>query len=163
MWSLGRVGVPLAKEIQSLKGIQRKGRSLWVTLKVAGTTGEACGWPLRAESSPWLEASLKKQGSHSDNGKEVNLTQAGFRIARRDISNHKHADGYHSNGRKWRGTKEPLDEGERRERKFWKLSIQKLRAWHLSHHFTANRRGKVEIVTDFVCFLGLQNHCGWWL
>ena len=27
----------------------------------------------------------------------------------------------------------------------------------------ANRRGKVEIVIDFIYFLGLQNHCGWWL
>ena len=37
------------------------------------------------------------------------------------------------NGRKWRGTKEPLDEGERGELKCW-LKIQhskKLRSWHL--------------------------------
>ena len=39
---------------------------------------------------------------------------------------------YHSNGRKWRGTEEPLDEGERGEWKAGlKLSIQKWRSWHL--------------------------------
>ena len=31
---------------------------------------------------------------------------------------------YHSNGRSWRGTKKPLDEGERGKWKFW-LNIQK--------------------------------------
>ena len=35
-----------------------------------------------------------------------------------------------------------------------KLNIKKLRSWHQnSHHFMANRRGKVEAVTDFL-FLG---------
>ena len=29
-----------------------------------------------------------------------------------------------------------------------------------SHHFIANRWGKMETVTDFY-FLGLQIHCGW--
>ena len=39
---------------------------------------------------------------------------------------------YHSNGRKWRGTKEPLDEGERgRVKKLAKSStLKKLRSWH---------------------------------
>ena len=39
---------------------------------------------------------------------------------------------YHSNGRKWKGTKEPLDEGERGEQQSW-LEIQhskKIRSWH---------------------------------
>ena len=34
-----------------------------------------------------------------------------------------------------------------------KFNIQKLRSWHPVHHFMANRRGKVEAVTDFI-FLG---------
>ena len=39
---------------------------------------------------------------------------------------------HHPYGRKWRGTKEPLDESERGERKAdLKLNIQKLRSWHL--------------------------------
>ena len=43
-----------------------------------------------------------------------------------DINNHKYIRCYHSNGRKWRGTKESLDEGERGEWKTGlKLNIQK--------------------------------------
>ena len=39
---------------------------------------------------------------------------------------------YHSTGRKWRGTKEPLDEGERGEGKTWlKTTFKKLRSHHL--------------------------------
>ena len=69
---------------------------------------------------------------------------------------------YHSNGRKWRGTKEPLDEGERGERKGW-LKAQHSKNWDhgiWSHHFMANRRGKSGS-SDRFCVLGLQNHRGW--
>ena len=50
---------------------------------------------------------------------------------------------YHSNGRMWRGTKEPLDEGERGQWKSW-VKTQHLKTkdhgiW--SHHFMANRWG----------------------
>ena len=41
-------------------------------------------------------------------------SQAGIRIARRNINNLKYADD-NTNSRKERGTKEPLDEGERIE------------------------------------------------
>jgi len=41
-------------------------------------------------------------------------SQAGIKIARRNINNLKYADD-NTNGRKERGTKEPLDEGERRQ------------------------------------------------
>ena len=44
-------------------------------------------------------------------------SQAGIKIARRNINNLKYADDNHFNGRKWRGTKEPLDEGESRVKK----------------------------------------------
>ena len=47
---------------------------------------------------------------------------------------------YHSNARKWRGTKEPLDEGERGQ---WQ-------SWHTSRQTEVE---KVETVTDFL-FLG---------
>ena len=62
-------------------------------------------------------------------------------------------------GRKWRGTKEPLDEGERGEWKIW-LKTQHLKnkdhgIW--SHHFMANGAATTEVVTDFD-FPGLQNH-----
>ena len=63
-------------------------------------------------------------------------------------------------GRKWRGTKEPLDESERRERKSW-LKTQHLKyqdhgIW--SHHFMANIWGNNEN-RERLYFLGLQNHC----
>ena len=41
-------------------------------------------------------------------------SQAGINISRRNINNFRYADD-NTNGRKGRGTKEPLDEGERAE------------------------------------------------
>ena len=43
--------------------------------------------------------------------------QAGIKIGGSNINNFNYVDDNHSNGRKWRGTEEPLDEGERGE---WK-------------------------------------------
>ena len=54
------------------------------------------------------------------------------------------------NRRKWRGTKEPLGEGEKAG---LKLNIQKTDHGFWSHHFMANRRGRMEAVTYFI-FLG---------
>ena len=51
---------------------------------------------------------------------------------------------YHCNGIQWRGTEEPLDEGERREWKSWP-EIQHFKNEDHGiqcHHFMANRRGK---------------------
>ena len=45
--------------------------------------------------------------------------QAEFKIARRNINNLRYADDSILNGRKWRRTKEPLDESERGEWKSW--------------------------------------------
>ena len=62
---------------------------------------------------------------------------------------------YHSNGRKWRGAKKPLDEGKTGEWKSW-LKTQHSKNWDHGiwpHHFMANRSGKSKNVTDFV-FLG---------
>ena len=55
------------------------------------------------------------------------------------------------------GTEEPLDEGEGgRERSGLKLSIKKNSDHGTQHHsFMANRRGTVEVVTDFP-FLGSE-------
>ena len=39
--------------------------------------------------------------------------QAGIKIAGRNINNLRYANNNYPNGRKWRGTKEPLDESER--------------------------------------------------
>ena len=55
-------------------------------------------------------------------------SQAGIKTAGRNISNLRYADRYHPNGRKQRGTKEPLDKSERvkRVKKVGlKLNIQK--------------------------------------
>ena len=52
--------------------------------------------------------------------------QGGIKIARRNINNLTYADDHHPYGRKWRGTKKPLDESENGEWKVGlKLSIQK--------------------------------------
>ena len=42
-------------------------------------------------------------------------SEAETKIAGRNISNLRYVDDNHSNGRKWRGAKEPLDESERGE------------------------------------------------
>ena len=41
------------------------------------------------------------------------MTQAGIKIAVRNTNNLRYPDDNHSNDRKQRGTKKPLDEGER--------------------------------------------------
>ena len=73
----------------------------------------------------------------------------------------------HSNGKKWRGTKEPFDEGERREWKpGLKLNIQKtnnnkiitsgpITSWQINEE--KSRRN------DRFYFPGLQNHYRQWL
>ena len=70
---------------------------------------------------------------------------------------------YHPNGQKWRGTKDPLDEGERGAWKSW-LKTQHSKKDHgiWSQHFMANRWGNNRN-SDRLYFLGLQNHWGWWL
>ena len=64
--------------------------------------------------------------------------------------------GYHSNGRKRRGTKEPFDEGERGEWKHWlKAQHSKIHGIQ-SYNFMANRWGKGGN-NDRFYFLGLQS------
>ena len=65
-------------------------------------------------------------------------------------------------GRKWRGTKEPLDEGERGELKSWLITQHSKNEDHgiRSHHFMANSWGNNGNSYRFY-FLGLQNHCRW--
>ena len=66
---------------------------------------------------------------------------------------------YHTNGRKRRGTKEPLDEGERGEWKSWLKTQNSKNKDHVtwSHQFMANRRGTSRC-SDRFSSLGLQNH-----
>jgi len=66
----------------------------------------------------------------------------------------------HSYGRKWRGTKESLDESERGEWKSWlKLNIQKTMIQ--SHRFMANIWVN-NVNSERLYLLWLQNHCRWW-
>ena len=67
-------------------------------------------------------------------------------------------------GRKPIGTKEPLDESERGEWKSWLKTKHSKNEDHgiQSHHFMANRWGN-NGNNDRLYFLGLQNHCRWWL
>ena len=76
-------------------------------------------------------------------------SHAGIKIAWRNINNLRYADGTTSIDRRWRGTKEPLDECEKVD---LKLSIQKTKiitSWQID-------RGKVETVADFI-FLGSKS------
>ena len=71
---------------------------------------------------------------------------------------------YHPYGRKWRGTKEPLDESEKESEKAGsKLNIQKTKIMASGPITSQQIDGEeMETVTDFI-FLALQNHCRWWL
>ena len=62
---------------------------------------------------------------------------------------------YHSNGRKWRGTKQPLDEGERGEWKSWlELNVWNTKIMVSGPTNSWQTEGeKVEVVTYFI-FLG---------
>ena len=70
-------------------------------------------------------------------------TQAGIKIAGRNINNLRYADDNHPHGRKWRGTKELLDESVRGEWKSWLKAQHSVKEDHgiRSHHFMANRWG----------------------
>ena len=87
-----------------------------------------------------------------------------IKLAGRNINNLRYADDNHFNGRKWRGTKEPLVEGERGKWKSWLKTQHSENQDHgsQSHHFIANRWAN-NGNSDRLCFLGLQNHCRWWL
>ena len=80
--------------------------------------------------------------------------QAGIKIAGRNINKL----------RKWRRTKEPLDESEREGWKSWFKTQHSENEDHgiQSHHIMENSGETVETVTDFILG-GLQNHCRWWL
>ena len=78
--------------------------------------------------------------------------QAGIKIAGRNINNLRYADDTTLMAECEEELKILLMKvKEKSEKVGLKLNIQKTNIW--SHHFMANRRGKVETVTDFV-FLG---------
>ena len=69
-------------------------------------------------------------------------TEAGIKIARRNINNLRYADDT-TLMQKVRGTKKPLDESERGERKSWFIAQHSENENHAiwSHHFMGNRWG----------------------
>ena len=87
-------------------------------------------------------------------------TQAGIKIAGRNINNLRYTDDTTLMAESEEELKKPLDESERGERKSW------LKAQHLenedhgiwSHHFMGNRWGNSRNSVRLYCF-GLQNHC----
>ena len=78
--------------------------------------------------------------------------QAGIKIARRNINNVRYAGDITLIGRKWRGTKKPLDEGESGEWKVGlKLNIQKTKIMASGPMTSWETDGEtVETVSDFI-------------
>ena len=88
-------------------------------------------------------------------------TQAGIKIAGRNINNLRYADDTTLMAES--KEEEPLDESERGEWKSWLKTQLSENEDHgiLSHHLMANRWGNIGNSEDFL-FGGLQNHCRWW-
>ena len=87
--------------------------------------------------------------------------QHNSKITGRNINNLRYADDTNPYGRKWRGTKKPLDESEEEsENVGLKLNIQKTKIMASGPITSWEIDG--ETVSDFI-FWGLQNHCRWWL
>ena len=91
-------------------------------------------------------------------------TQAGIKIAGRNINNLKYADDTTLMAESEEELKSPLDESERGEWKSWLKAQHSENKDHgiWSHHFTANRWGKSGN-SGRLYVGGLQNHCRWWL
>ena len=82
---------------------------------------------------------------------ELDESQTGIKTAGRNNNNLRYVR-YYSDGRKWRETKGPLDEGERGEWKRW-LETQHEKAKIIASHPTTSWQTdeeKVETVTDFI-------------
>ena len=88
--------------------------------------------------------------------------QAGIQISGRNINNLRYANDTTLMAE--RGTKKPLDKGERGAWKSWLKAQHSKNEDHgiQSHHFMANRWGN-NGNSDRLYFLRLQNHCRWWL
>ena len=92
-------------------------------------------------------------------------TQAGIKIAGRNINNLRYADDTTLMAESEEELKSLLmKQKEESENGGLKLNIQKMKimASGPTHHFMANRWGR-NGKNDRLNFLGLQNHCGHWL
>ena len=89
--------------------------------------------------------------------------QAGIKIARRNISNLRYADDTTLMAESEEGLKSPWWKWKRRVKSWLKIQYSKNKDHGIwSHHYVANRWGN-NGDSDRFCFLGLQNHCRWWL
>ena len=89
-------------------------------------------------------------------------TQAGTKIAGRNINNVRYADGTTLLAENEEELKKPLDESERGELKSWLKTQHSENEDHCiqSHHFMANRWGNSGNSVRLY-FGGLQYHCRW--
>ena len=86
-------------------------------------------------------------------------SQAGLKIARRNINNLRYADDTNLMTESEEELKSLLMKmKEESEKPGLKLNIDKTKIW--SYHFVANRWGN-NGNSDRLYFLGLQNHCRW--
>ena len=115
--------------------------------------------------SPWL---FNFYADYIMQDTSLDESQARIKISRRNNQQPQICRWHHPNGRKWRGTfsrgtKEPLEKvKEESEKAGLKLNIQKINIMASSPITSWQIDGEtVETVTDY--FLGLQNHCRWWL
>ena len=88
--------------------------------------------------------------------------QAGIKIAGRKIDKFRYADDTIQMAESKEELKSLLRVKEESEKAGLKLNIQNPKMMASSHHLMANRTRQGGISEKF-CFLGLQNHCGWWL
>ena len=88
--------------------------------------------------------------------------QAGIKIAKRNINNLRYTDDTTLMA-EWRRTKEPLDESERGEVKSWLKAQHSENEDHGISPITSWQIDGETMETERLYFLGLQNHCRWWL
>ena len=78
-------------------------------------------------------------------------SQVGIKISWRNINHLRYTNDNHSNDRKWRGTEEPFDEGEREWKDGLKFNIQKTKIMASSPITSWQIDGEtLETVTDFI-------------
>ena len=89
-------------------------------------------------------------------------TQAGIKIAGRNINNLRYADDTTLMAESEEELKKPLDESESGERKSWLKTQHSEKQDHgiWSHHFMGSRWGNSGNSVRLY-FPGLQNHCRW--
>ena len=107
-----------------------------------------------------VQGTLKSYAEYIMQNARLDEVQAGIKIARRNINNLRYADDTTLMAESEDKLK-PLDEGETGEWKSWlKTQHSKQRSWHQvpSLHDMGNNGN-----SDRLYFLGLQNHCRWWL